>query len=58
MYCVEIHTSIDREHAMVEQPWDEYPNADSPFNQNRDKINWILHNGFPVMSADDARPRS
>ncbi|MGH3880399.1 MAG: thioester domain-containing protein [Actinophytocola sp.] len=53
MYCVEIHTRIDREHAMVEQPWDEYPNADSPFHSNRDKINWVLHNGFPVKSTDD-----
>ncbi len=53
MYCVEIHTNIDREHEMVEQPWDEYPNADSPFHDNRDKINWVLHNGFPVKSADD-----
>jgi TQXA domain-containing protein/LPXTG-motif cell wall-anchored protein len=38
---------------MVEQPWDEYPNPDSPFHQNRDKINWVLHNGFPVKSAED-----
>ncbi|HEV7649538.1 MAG TPA: Cys-Gln thioester bond-forming surface protein [Actinophytocola sp.] len=53
MYCVEIHTNIDRDHEMAEQPWDEYPNADSPFNQNRDKINWVLHNGFPVKSVDD-----
>jgi TQXA domain-containing protein len=52
MYCVEIHTRIDRDHPMVEQPWDNYPNEGSPFNQNRNKINWILHNGFPVMSVD------
>jgi TQXA domain-containing protein/LPXTG-motif cell wall-anchored protein len=53
MYCVEIHTNIDGDHEMVEQPWDEYPNADSPFNKNRDKINWVLHNGFPVKSTDE-----
>lgn len=53
MYCVEIDTSIDREHSMVEQPWDKYPNAQSPFNQNRDKINWVLHNGYPVVGADE-----
>lgn len=53
MYCVEIHTNIDREHEMVEQPWAEYPNPDSPFHENRDKINWVLHNGFPVKSTDD-----
>jgi TQXA domain-containing protein/LPXTG-motif cell wall-anchored protein len=52
MYCVEINTRIDGEHGMVEQPWASYPNADSPFNTNRDKINWVLHNGFPVKSAE------
>lgn len=53
MYCVEIDTSIDREHSMVEQPWDKYPNAQSPFHENRDKINWVLHNGYPVVGADE-----
>jgi TQXA domain-containing protein/LPXTG-motif cell wall-anchored protein len=52
MYCVEINTNIDRKHKMVEQPWDSYPNAESPFNQSREQINWILHNGFPVVGAD------
>ncbi|MGH3762659.1 thioester domain-containing protein [Actinophytocola sp.] len=53
MYCVEIHTNIDREHPMVEQPWDEFPNPNSPFHAKRDKINWVLHNAFPVKSTDD-----
>ncbi|GAB1515037.1 thioester domain-containing protein [Actinophytocola sp. KF-1] len=53
MYCVEIDTNIDAEHSMVEQPWDKYPNPDSPFHDNRDRINWILHNGYPVVSADE-----
>lgn len=52
MYCVEIKTRIDREHGMVEKPWDSYPNAESPFHDNRAKINWILHNGFPVVGTD------
>jgi TQXA domain-containing protein len=52
MYCVEIDTDIDRKHSMVERPWDEYPNAQSPFHENRDKINWVLHHGFPVVGAD------
>ncbi len=51
VYCVEIDTGIDREHPMVEKDWDNYPDSGSPFNENRDKINWILHNGFPVKSA-------
>ena len=53
MYCVEIDTSIDKSHSMVEQPWDEYPNPESPFNENRDRINWVLHNGYPVVGADE-----
>ncbi|MDQ3785630.1 MAG: thioester domain-containing protein [Actinomycetota bacterium] len=53
MYCVEIDTRIDKTHSMVEQPWDKYPNPDSPFHENRDKINWVLHNGYPVVGADE-----
>jgi TQXA domain-containing protein len=52
MYCVQIDTPIDDQHDMVEQQWDSYPNPNSPFNDNRAKINWILHNGFPVVSTD------
>jgi TQXA domain-containing protein len=52
MYCVEIKTRIDREHNMIEKPWDSYPNAESPFHKNRANINWILHNGFPVVGTD------
>jgi TQXA domain-containing protein/LPXTG-motif cell wall-anchored protein len=52
MYCVEIHTDIDEEHDMVERPWDDYPNADSPFNDNRAKINWVLHHGYPATSVE------
>jgi TQXA domain-containing protein len=49
MYCVEIKTRIDSRHPMVEKPWDAYPNPDSPFHANRAKINWVLHNGYPVV---------
>lgn len=49
MYCVEIRTRIDHEREMVETPWDAYPNPDSPFHANRDRINWILHNSFPAV---------
>lgn len=52
MYCVEIKTRINREHGMIEKPWDSYPNAESPFHKNRANINWILHNGFPVVGTD------
>lgn len=52
MYCVEINTRIDGKHGMVEQAWDSYPNPKSPFNTNRDKINWVLHHGYPVQSTD------
>jgi TQXA domain-containing protein len=52
MYCVEIDTRIDDKHDMVEKEWGSYPNATSPFHQNRAKINWILHNGFPVVGTE------
>jgi TQXA domain-containing protein/LPXTG-motif cell wall-anchored protein len=51
-YCIEINTNLDRKHGLVEQPWDSYPKADSPFNKNAAKINWVLHNGFPVVGAE------
>jgi TQXA domain-containing protein len=47
-YCVEINTEIDDAQEMVERPWEDYPDLDSPFAQNRDKLNWVLHTGFPV----------
>ncbi|HEX6360097.1 thioester domain-containing protein [Actinophytocola sp.] len=53
MYCVEIQTEIDDEHPMVERPWEDYPNAESPFNKNRAKINWVLHHGFPTTNLED-----
>lgn len=52
MYCVEIHTDIDEDHDMVERPWDDYPNPDSPFHENRAQINWVLHHGYPAKSLD------
>ena len=51
MYCVEIDTNLSRQE-MVEKHWDSYPNPESPFNDNRDKINWVLHNGYPVVDTD------
>lgn len=44
-YCVEIDTEIDEREPMVERPW-----AGSPFTENHAKVNWVLHNGFPVRS--------
>jgi TQXA domain-containing protein/LPXTG-motif cell wall-anchored protein len=53
VYCVQLKTEIDEEHDMVERPWEDYPDADSPFNKNRAKINWVLHHGFPALSLAD-----
>lgn len=52
VYCVEIQTDIDEEHDMVERPWNAYPNASSPFHDNRTKINWVLHHGYPATSLE------
>ncbi|GAB3429607.1 thioester domain-containing protein [Actinophytocola sediminis] len=51
-YCVEIQTEIDDRQELVERPWEEYPAVDSPFTANQAKINWVLHNGFPVLAPD------
>ncbi|EID54254.1 thioester domain-containing protein [Saccharomonospora xinjiangensis] len=47
-YCVEISVNVDPSRSLFESPWDEFPNADSPFHANRDHINWVLHHGYPV----------
>jgi TQXA domain-containing protein/LPXTG-motif cell wall-anchored protein len=52
MYCVQIDQRIDTKHGMTEVPWDSYPIKGSPFHTNRANINWILHNGFPVVGTD------
>ncbi|OLF17052.1 thioester domain-containing protein [Actinophytocola xanthii] len=48
MYCVAIRTGLDPKQELVETPWAEFPEPGSAFNTNRDRINWILHNGFPA----------
>lgn len=53
-YCIELRTDIDHKHpGMVEQAWDSYPVADSPFNDNRAKVNWVLHHSYPATGVDD-----
>lgn len=52
MYCVEIKVNLRHGETMVETPWGEYPNADSPFHDNRGKIHWVLQNGYPSVDAD------
>lgn len=52
VYCVEIRTTIDYGQPMVEKDWADHPAADSPFTANQARINWILHNGYPVVSTD------
>ncbi|HVK21463.1 MAG TPA: thioester domain-containing protein [Actinokineospora sp.] len=47
VYCVAVHTPLNHDEDMTEVPWDQYPDAESPFHKNRAKINWVLHNGFP-----------
>jgi TQXA domain-containing protein/LPXTG-motif cell wall-anchored protein len=51
VYCVEIDLGLDRGQPLVEQNWDDYPNEESPFNENAGKINFVLANGFPQRST-------
>ncbi|WP_216212488.1 thioester domain-containing protein [Amycolatopsis aidingensis] len=52
VYCVEIETDIDTGQDMVERPWDEFPNPNTDFHANRDKINWVLHHGYPAKGTE------
>jgi TQXA domain-containing protein len=50
-YCVEIDVPLDFGQDLVEQEWDNFPNEESSFSENSDKINFVLANGFPVRST-------
>jgi TQXA domain-containing protein len=50
-YCVEIDVALDRGQGLVEQAWASFPNEESAFNANAEKINAVLANGFPVRST-------
>lgn len=52
MYCVEIKVNLRHGETMVETPWDQFPNPDSPFHDNRGKIHWVLQNGYPSVDTD------
>ncbi|MFD2397804.1 thioester domain-containing protein [Prauserella oleivorans] len=51
-YCVEIDVRIDPARGLSEQPWDGFPNPGSPFHDHRDKINWVLHHGYPAVDIE------
>lgn len=52
-YCVQIDVNLDTKDGLTEKPWDSYPDKRLPFNKNRDKINWVLQNSFPVYHKED-----
>jgi len=41
----------------VEKDRADYPAAGSPFTANQARINWILHNGYPVTGTDQLATR-
>jgi len=56
-YCVELNVNIHGDVKMVEVPWDKYPyeaapgDKDGGFKAHAPKINWILQNSYPNVSA-------
>lgn len=50
-YCVEIDTALDRAQPLVEREFNDFPDQASAFNENRDMINFVLHNGFPAKKT-------
>ncbi|CAM3870573.1 thioester domain-containing protein [Kibdelosporangium persicum] len=51
-YCVDIYTSIKPGAEYEEAAWNEHPKQGTSFKKNSAKINWILHNGYPELSAE------
>ncbi|WP_181772567.1 thioester domain-containing protein [Amycolatopsis pittospori] len=51
MYCVQVEVRMRTDQDMIERPWNKYPDTSSPFNKNNEKINWVLHHGYPAASA-------
>ncbi len=47
VYCVQIEVGLRTDQDMLERPWNKYPDASSPFKDHNDKINWVLHHGYP-----------
>jgi TQXA domain-containing protein/LPXTG-motif cell wall-anchored protein len=52
LYCVQITVGMRTDVDMVERPWNKYPAANSPFEKNSDKLNWVLHHGYPGVKLD------
>jgi TQXA domain-containing protein/LPXTG-motif cell wall-anchored protein len=52
LYCVQITVRMRNDVDMVERPWNKYPDTKSPFSKNSDKINWVLHHGYPGVGLD------
>ncbi|WP_410641393.1 Cys-Gln thioester bond-forming surface protein [Amycolatopsis sp. lyj-346] len=52
LYCVQITVDMRTDVDMIERPWNKYPVADSPFTKNSDKLNWVLHHGYPGIKLD------
>ncbi|RSM73853.1 TQXA domain-containing protein [Kibdelosporangium aridum] len=50
-YCVDIYTDILDGAQYEEANWEEHPNQSTSFKKNSAKINWILHNAYPEISA-------
>lgn len=53
LYCVQITVGMRTDVDMVERPWNQYPAANSPFAKNSDKLNWVLHHGYPGVKLAD-----
>ncbi|SFP87574.1 LPXTG-motif cell wall anchor domain-containing protein/TQXA domain-containing protein [Amycolatopsis arida] len=52
-YCIQVHVDALTDVDMIERPWDGFPDKESPFHKNRDKINWVLHHSYPAIELAD-----
>lgn len=53
-YCVELPTPLEDGQELEEVPWGEHPNPDTKFKENAGKVNWILQNSYPKLTAKEA----
>lgn len=46
-YCIDLDTDAKRNANMVEDDWKNYPNPNTNFKAQPEKVNWVLHNSYP-----------
>lgn len=54
-YCIDFTTRINSSVPYIEDDWGTYPNPDTDFAANPEKVNWVLHNSFPDLELSEVK---